>query len=277
MNDAQDMTGSKTRIALMGEFSAGKSTVANLLLGRAASPVQVTATQLPPVWYRFGTEQASRVDAETGAEDAMPTGDWSLATPQTTERINVQMEVDFLKRCDLIDMPGTSDPNMAPDLWERTLPDVDVVLWCTPAAQAWRQSEAALWDMLPPKLWENSLLLITRMDKLQTDRDRARVLLRVRRETEGLFHDVLPMSLLAALNASHGSEERRSSGVDTLFQRIVDVFERMGVHDIRPAQTQVISPAAPAEGPIDSPKIIPRRVVRQSNASPRPRPEVRTH
>ena len=40
----------RPRVALMGEFSAGKSTLSNLLIGRAALPVNVTATQLPPVW-----------------------------------------------------------------------------------------------------------------------------------------------------------------------------------------------------------------------------------
>ena len=37
-------------VALMGEFSAGKSTLSNLLIGKQALPVNVTATQLPPVW-----------------------------------------------------------------------------------------------------------------------------------------------------------------------------------------------------------------------------------
>ena len=37
----------RPRVALMGEFSAGKSTLSNLLIGKSALPVNVTATQLP--------------------------------------------------------------------------------------------------------------------------------------------------------------------------------------------------------------------------------------
>ena len=50
----------KPRIALMGEFSAGKSTLANMLVGAQHLPVQVTATQLPPVWISQGNAQIGR-------------------------------------------------------------------------------------------------------------------------------------------------------------------------------------------------------------------------
>jgi GTPase Era involved in 16S rRNA processing len=41
-------------VAILGEFSSGKSTLANVLLGRVSSPVRVTATQVPPIWYTHG-------------------------------------------------------------------------------------------------------------------------------------------------------------------------------------------------------------------------------
>ena len=37
----------RPRIALMGEFSSGKSTLLNLLIGEALLPTKVTATELP--------------------------------------------------------------------------------------------------------------------------------------------------------------------------------------------------------------------------------------
>ena len=52
----------RPRIALMGEFSAGKSTLSNLLVGGDVLPVQVTATQLPPVWISKDTSAPFRVD-----------------------------------------------------------------------------------------------------------------------------------------------------------------------------------------------------------------------
>ncbi|HIE32691.1 MAG TPA: hypothetical protein EYP81_01400, partial [Thermodesulfobacteriaceae bacterium] len=52
----------KPRLALMGEFSAGKSTLSNLLLGADPLPVRVTATRLPPVWISYGERAATRED-----------------------------------------------------------------------------------------------------------------------------------------------------------------------------------------------------------------------
>ena len=251
----------RPRIALMGEFSAGKSTLANLLLAHDVSPVQVTATQLPPVWYRSGEPSLLRVDKD-GSETSVES--FAGISPELTDHVIVNSQADLLELCDLIDMPGTSDPNMATDLWQNILPDVDCVLWCTSAAQAWRQSEAALWEIVPPSLWNTSLLLITRMDKLQSDRDRARVLLRVRRETEGRFRDVLPMSLL---------NEDDSSGLPTLMSRLDDLFERSVKHDVTPVEKRMVSPPHPPASESEVPRVVPRRVVRLGSSSLRPRPE----
>ena len=49
----------RPRIALMGEFSAGKSTLANLMVGSDPVPMQVVATQLPPVWIMHAARPSS--------------------------------------------------------------------------------------------------------------------------------------------------------------------------------------------------------------------------
>ena len=44
------------RVAFMGEFSAGKSTAVNLVIGARLLPTAAVATQLPPVWIAHGPE-----------------------------------------------------------------------------------------------------------------------------------------------------------------------------------------------------------------------------
>ena len=60
--------GRKPRIALMGEFSAGKSTLSNLLMGVRPLPEKVTATRLSPVWITYGTDAPYRMDVEGYSE-----------------------------------------------------------------------------------------------------------------------------------------------------------------------------------------------------------------
>ena len=58
----------KPRIALMGEFSAGKSTLSNLLMGQRPLPEKVTATRLSPVWISYGTRAPYRIDVDGSKE-----------------------------------------------------------------------------------------------------------------------------------------------------------------------------------------------------------------
>lgn len=196
----------KPRLAIMGEFSAGKSTLSNLLLGARPLPEKVTATRLSPVWLTHGRAApvAHYVDADRAPE---PVTGFDGLDVDAVRYVAMSIQSTILEYCDLIDFPGISDPNMDSEVWERMLPEVDLVLWCTHATQAWRQSEDAAWALVPEDVQSRSMLLVTRFDKLTTERDRTRVVARLTSETEGLFKGVYPMSLLDALNAAKAGDE----------------------------------------------------------------------
>ncbi len=221
--DDLDVPGRKPRIALMGEFSAGKSTLSNLLIGASPLPMKVTATQLPPVWISWGEGQpyAEDLDGETYPIDIARL---SEIDPAETRVIRIFAKSEVLALCDIIDMPGISDPNMSSDVWERVIGKADGVIWCTHATQAWRQSEASVWESLDHKLFATSLLLVTRFDKLHSETDRARVMRRVERETEGLFSARLPISLTDALAAGDDPELLDRSGASALMARLVEIL-----------------------------------------------------
>ncbi|MEJ6388026.1 hypothetical protein [Gymnodinialimonas ulvae] len=206
------------RVALLGEFSAGKSTLANLLLGRTQSPVRVTATQMPPLWYTFGDAAPLRI-LDDDTEEALPEDAAHSVPVEGTKAVKVASDAAILARFDLFDMPGSSDPNMAPDTWDRLMPQVDIAIWCTPATQAWRQSEAALWDAMPAALQHRSMLLLTRIDKVSTT-DRKRVLQRVRSETADQFRHVLPVALLSA---QAPLEQCEASGLSEVMTALEDL------------------------------------------------------
>lgn len=210
----------KPRIAIMGEFSAGKSTLSNLLIGAPALPTQITATQLPPVWIAFGDRPPARVDLD-GNETPIDLGDLTSVSTETTHFIRVFHKTDALALCDLIDMPGISDPNMPAKVWERAADLADAVIWCTHATQAWRQSEAAVWDGFSDRLADRSLLLLTRFDKITAARDRQRVVRRVERETQGLFRGVYPISLTQAIAADDDPDLWQSSGADAFAAALI--------------------------------------------------------
>ncbi|MFC2968008.1 dynamin family protein [Acidimangrovimonas pyrenivorans] len=231
----EDGAGSQTRkprIAFMGEFSAGKSTLSNMLIGASPLPTKITATQLPPVWISYGDEAAYCEDLD-GTRRPVSLDDLGAIRPEETRVIRIFQKSDILELCDLIDMPGISDPNMSPEVWQPVVGHADMVVWCTHATQAWRQSEAAVWESMAPKLRAHSLLLLTRFDKLLTDKDRTRVLRRVARETEGLFADCFPISLTEALEARDDRERWERSGaeafMEALVERLHSVSQTLGI------------------------------------------------
>ncbi len=255
----------KPRIALMGEFSAGKSTLSNLLLGSRPLPEKVTATRLSPVWISHGSDTPYRVDVD-GSTEPVSLDRLEGIPVEETRFIRLFIEAEILDLIDLIDFPGISDPNMESTVWERMLPEIDAVIWCTHATQAWRQSEAAVWDTIPDAVRENSILLITRYDKLTTDTDRRRVFKRVRRETKDMFGGTFPISLLQALEAGDDYDKWDGSGAGPFVDHFIDTIGKLTALAARSAMplynvangTTIPEPVAPT--------VAPRRVQRPLDA-----------
>lgn len=275
---AERITGPRRpRIALMGEFSAGKSTLANLMIGADPLPVQVIATQLPPVWITYGSGPAAIIDLG-GNETACDRHDLQSIAPEDTAFIRIQSEEEILQMCDVIDLPGISDPNMSADVWARILPFADGVVWCSPATQAWRQSEAAVWENVPPHIQEQSILLLTRGDLLVTERDRKKVLSRVAAETEGLFVHRRIMSLTQARDAGDDNAMWEASGAEAFvndFMSIINVltdriaqgeisepFEVIGLAKSQSPRAEIDTEPTPQNAQAD--RIVPRRPVVKS-------------
>jgi hypothetical protein len=214
----------KPVIAIMGEFSAGKSTLLNMLIGQAILPTQVTATKLPPVWLRHGTDEPYRVD-KANRRHPIDLNDLASVPVKDTRYIRIFCQAEVLESCDLLDTPGISDPNIPMHWWIKSIGYANAVLWCSHAGQAWRESERSAWESLPERLRRHSLLLVTRADKINSDIDRMKIDTRLRRETESLFGGRLFISLTSALRALEGDGDAAlwtSSGAEVFVDMLAN-------------------------------------------------------
>ncbi|MEP0960872.1 MAG: dynamin family protein [Roseobacter sp.] len=253
------------RIALMGEFSAGKSTLANLMIGTNPLPVQVVATQLPPVWISHGRQEAMIVDLD-GHETPCDLHALQGIVPEDVAFIRFYCEEEILRRCDIIDMPGISDPNMSSTVWERMMPLADGVLWCSPATQAWRQSEAAVWNEIDECVQDNSLLVLTRADMLTRDKDKQKVLNRVKGEAERTFAKVLMISLTLARDAGEDADLWKRSGADEFVSGFLALVERISrglkeesLSDVKPEPVSELDALEPEQDSFSRRSSQPRR------------------
>ena len=283
----------RPRIALMGEFSSGKSTLLNLLIGEDLLPTRVTATELPPVWFSHGEPRAWWVGKD-GSEHPLDFGSFE-GVPMSARYVRVVTPSPMLLRCDIIDTPGISDPNLEEDSWRFAVGHANFVLWCTSATQAWRETERSTWTSLPERLRANSVMVVTRSDKLGPG-DREKVKRRLARESFGLFGGLVFLSTpdavrgFAALagggdaslwQASGGAdlEERIEAGLEAVRAARLDLLDRYrptGPAAPRAAAPVVAFSPSPAPAPqasapvvllptppqaLDSPEVVrPRRV-----------------
>ena len=192
----------KPCIALMGEFSAGKTTLINFLIGRDVLPTKVTATQVPPVWLSHGDGASYYVDNDY-AEHPLNLSDIQDLAVENVRYIKMFSSSDILTSFDLIDTPGISDPNIPEYHRNTAIDNADAAIWCTHATQAWRASEKSTWDEMPEKWRKHSILLATRADKLD-DHNRGRVKKRLMRETGDVFGSIIMFSATDALTAKAG-------------------------------------------------------------------------
>lgn len=220
-HDVSGGTPRKTRLALMGEFSAGKSTLIKLFLGEHPLPIKITATRLPPVLISHGEEAAYAVGHD-GVETCIDIDEIEQVRLEETRLIRLYKPCDTLEICDLIDMPGISDPSMSSDVWMSVMDEVDSVVWCTQATQAWRQSEAATWQQISERTNGENYLLVTQVDKFHSERDLDRVMTRVRKETQGLFSRTFPISITEAIAAGEDETKWRASGAADFINDLVE-------------------------------------------------------
>jgi len=198
--EAHGDTPRRARVVVLGEFSAGKSTLINLLTGELSLRTQITATQMPPVWMSYGTDAPYRVDLQ-GNSHPIDAADPESVSVADTAYIRSFIEAPALELCDFIDTPGNSDPNIAAEAWERVAKIADVAIWCSSSTQAWRQSELSAWREVPEHVRARSILLLTRADKITVEADRAKILKRINREAGDLFSHIHMASLLNFTNA----------------------------------------------------------------------------
>lgn len=189
----------------MGEYSAGKSSLLNMLLGQPLLPTKVTATHLPTVWITYGETRKLEVLENNGKLTELSEDGLDFGTLHAHLAIRFTLPAEILRDADIVDTPGISDPNLAVDIVQLIGPHVDFVVWCTAANQAWRQTEKAAWKNIPSYVQRQSLLAVTRVDQVGNDKDVQRVMSRCKREAGKSFHSILAISAKVARSGADDS------------------------------------------------------------------------
>jgi len=208
------------RIAVIGEFNSGKSTLANLLVGLESLPTAVISnTCIPTRLYHAKTPEIFAVDRD-GQRRRLRVSTPAVH-PQEVFRLEVGLPAARLRAVEILDMPGLADSRLDGPVADLSRHAVDIALWCTLCTQAWKESERSAWQEVRPQLRRRGVLVATHRDLLKAE-SVEKLMERLHDEAGWSFRDILPMSTLEALTvarADHTGDAGalwKASGADAL-------------------------------------------------------------
>ena len=242
----------RPRVVVLGESNAGKTSLTNLLLDQAIVPESVIANTRRPLVLRYA--ETARLTGIT-CNGTIDLTDANSGPHYTSNLRSLEACIPNprLAAFDLVDTPGLSTPAQLGILELRA---TDLVLWCTPATQAWKESERRLWMSIPRRHHWDAILVATHRDHLRDDIEIRRVCTRLATETVGCFRSIVLVCASARGGARTG--QQRDSGAAELDDRIEEslcaiaqrchaVAYRVANRIVRKALNRIERPSAAAQ------------------------------
>lgn len=188
------------KVLVMGEFSAGKSTMINALIGEPILPERALTATAIITEIKYGTDKKAviypikgkwkegdapfevpvselrkylLINHNIGTADGKDVNTMEgnvIASP--FERAEVFIPLDILKDgVEIIDSPGLNDPASHGDVTHKYLPNVHAIIYCINGLRAYSQSEKVVIENLILKHYTTPIFLVTRYDNVCEDNE----------------------------------------------------------------------------------------------------------
>ena len=162
-------------VAIVGQFSSGKSTFLNALLGNEILPSGLTPVTSKPTFIRYGTAPGLSVLYENGKQLYLGVEEIGQFVDQRVfgddvSRLCVYAPSEILKLVNFVDTPGLNSLSKADTaVTHEVLKDVAGVIWLSLADNAARASEAAQIEEFLASGGKTAICLLNQKDKLSND------------------------------------------------------------------------------------------------------------
>ncbi len=163
------------RVAVVGQFSSGKSALINALLGEEIAPMGVTPVTAVLHRFHWSEERTASIENLDGTTSEVPPTSL-ISNPlsdhqlSSVREIRVGLPTGALRDLEVWDTPGFGSNTLAHELVaRRALIDADIVVWVTPIDHALDREEAEKLARLRRK--ETPVLLVVNKADLADDEE----------------------------------------------------------------------------------------------------------
>jgi hypothetical protein len=229
------------RVAILGEFNAGKSTLANVLAGIDSLPTAVvSATRYPTLLYRARAPEVWALHWDGRRE---PLRADTASHANSILRLEVGLPIAWLDTVQLLELPGLADPNFRFAALDLATAGVDGAIWCTASTQAWKESERDWWEQLSARLRNRAILVVTHADLLRSELDREKLLKRLHNAVASEFKEIVVFSAKPGAPVDDGPlkdaldrlldqvcRERHAAALRVTARITADVLSRLPAH-----------------------------------------------
>jgi len=211
-------------VAIVGQFSSGKSTFLNALLSKDILPTGITPVTSKVNYINYADEYKFKVTYKNGANEYHSLELISQFTDQRysiedIKYITLYAPMDILKEISFVDTPGLNSQSLSDTQATKTiLRDVDGIIWLTLLDNAGKQSEAEVLREYLKNFKDKSLCVLNQKDKFD-DKQVQTTVAYVKRSFEEFFSHVIPISAKQALDS-------RVNQKDVLINNALDSMQK---------------------------------------------------
>lgn len=199
-------------VAIVGQFSSGKSTFLNALLSKDVLPTGVTPVTSKVNYINYGDEYKLKVSYNNGVDEYHALEAISKFTDQRkavedVKYLTLYAPMDILKEISFVDTPGLNSQSLSDtQATRKILRDVDGIIWLTLLDNAGKQSESEVLSEYLENFKDKSLCVLNQKDKFTQEQVNTTVSY-VKEKFGAFFCEVIPISAKQALDSRVNQKE----------------------------------------------------------------------
>lgn len=222
-------------IMIIGEFSTGKSTFINALVGKEITTVNDTPTTAVITKLCYGARERITVHFTNGRTEEHSFSELRVLTAESNanhdalhqdiEYVEVAMPLPILQKINIIDSPGLNvDKKLHIETTKRYMDKADTVFWMFSIDSLGKQTELDAIKALSPRL--KPIAIVNKIDEIDEEEDESvdEILDNFRRRIRNEVSQIIGISAKLALDGK--LKNNRTYSQESNIQAVYDVLEQ---------------------------------------------------